>query len=327
LSSSSNPFAKINLIVPAKLNEESEKTSEKSLLGDETPLMNQGNSKSEHEVTESRLTVDAEKASQDKDVDTKGNTDNTTLDENEKEKNIFDKDAAPSNVLNEESPKGNEDNWGANSVETENKDTGTSIKAARDETVNEGAEREPVTIAEKQGVEDKDKSEPTAPLSSFQQLSSSQNAFTGLSGTFSFGSLSKDGPAFGSGSGSLFGVQFSEKSAFSIVRVAIIAGTLHPNPIMSGINDFPCSPILCISLSIIKAARAIYPVSSINEIKKNRIKILGKNTITPPIPLITPSISKSLNTPAVIILSRVFMSSPTPFSIQFMGYCPNEKVD
>ncbi|MBA7554505.1 hypothetical protein ES705_47126 [subsurface metagenome] len=44
---------------------------------------------------------------------------------------------------------------------------------------------------------------------------------------------------------------------FSIERVAIIAGTLHPNPMISGINDFPCSPILCITLSIIKAALAI----------------------------------------------------------------------
>ncbi|KAL5975153.1 hypothetical protein ACLOJK_031832 [Asimina triloba] len=43
----------------------------------------------------------------------------------------------------------------------------------------------------------------SAPLSSFQQLSSSQNAFTGLAGTgfssssFSFGSIPKDGTAFG----------------------------------------------------------------------------------------------------------------------------------
>ena len=43
----------------------------------------------------------------------------------------------------------------------------------------------------------------------------------------------------------------------SIVRVAITAGTLHPKPMMSGMNDLPCSPILCISLSMIKAARAI----------------------------------------------------------------------
>ena len=30
---------------------------------------------------------------------------------------------------------------------------------------------------------------------------------------------------------------------FSMVRVAITAGTLHPNPISSGMNDLPCSPM------------------------------------------------------------------------------------
>ena len=80
----------------------------------------------------------------------------------------------------------------------------------------------------------------------------------------------------------------------SSVRVAIIAGTLHPKPIRSGMNDLPCSPILCIIRSIMKAARAIYPVSSISDMKKNNINILGKNTITPPTPLITPSMISSL---------------------------------
>lgn len=50
-------------------------------------------------------------------------------------------------------------------------------------------------------------------LKSFQQLSSSQNAFSGLVGTgfsassFSFGSLSNEGSALGSGSGSIFGLK------------------------------------------------------------------------------------------------------------------------
>ena len=43
----------------------------------------------------------------------------------------------------------------------------------------------------------------------------------------------------------------------SSVRVAIMAGTLQPNPISSGMNDLPCKPILCISLSMMKAARAM----------------------------------------------------------------------
>jgi Ran-binding protein 3 len=58
-----------------------------------------------------------------------------------------------------------------------------------------------------------------APLNSFQQLSSSQNAFTGLAGTgfststFTFGSVPKDGSVLGSGSGSLFG-QKNEQPSF-----------------------------------------------------------------------------------------------------------------
>src|SRR5690554_35805 len=54
----------------------------------------------------------------------------------------------------------------------------------------------------------------------------------------------------------------------SIVRVAIIAGTLQPNPIISGMKDLPWRPILCINLSMIKAALDIYPESSINDMKR-----------------------------------------------------------
>ena len=54
----------------------------------------------------------------------------------------------------------------------------------------------------------------------------------------------------------------------SMARVAMIAGTLHPNPMTIGMKDLPCSPILCISLSTMKAALDIYPESSINEMKK-----------------------------------------------------------
>ena len=53
----------------------------------------------------------------------------------------------------------------------------------------------------------------------------------------------------------------------SRVRVAIIAGTLQPNPMTRGMNDLPCSPILCIRRSMMNAALDIYPESSINEMK------------------------------------------------------------
>ena len=54
----------------------------------------------------------------------------------------------------------------------------------------------------------------------------------------------------------------------SMERDARIAGTLHPKPMMRGINDFPCSPMRCITLSMMNAARAIYPESSMNEMQK-----------------------------------------------------------
>ncbi|KAM1060448.1 hypothetical protein TB1_024357 [Malus domestica] len=61
-------------------------------------------------------------------------------------------------------------------------------------------------------------------LSSFQQLSSSQNAFTNISGTgfstssFSFGLISKDGSALGTGSGSLFGSNNDQPSGLGLSR-------------------------------------------------------------------------------------------------------------
>ena len=113
---------------------------------------------------------------------------------------------------------------------------------------------------------------------------------------------------------------------FSIVREAIIAGTLHPNPIMSGINDLPCSPILCMILSIINAARAIYPESSINDIQKYRIKMFGRKTITPPTPPTIPSTSISFNGPSDILLRIKSPICSTSHSIPIMGYSPSTNV-
>ncbi|XP_009795552.1 nuclear pore complex protein NUP50A-like [Nicotiana sylvestris] len=72
------------------------------------------------------------------------------------------------------------------------------------------------------GGEKSEKGTETASFSSFQQLSSSQNAFTGLAGTgftsttFSFGAISKEGSPLGfgaeSGSGSLFGAKTDQPS-------------------------------------------------------------------------------------------------------------------
>ncbi|XP_059640678.1 nuclear pore complex protein NUP50A-like [Cornus florida] len=68
------------------------------------------------------------------------------------------------------------------------------------------------------GNENTEKAAEAASLSSFQQLSSSQNAFTGLAGTgfsnstFAFGSILKDGPQLGFSSGSLSGLKSDQPS-------------------------------------------------------------------------------------------------------------------
>ena len=50
------------------------------------------------------------------------------------------------------------------------------------------------------------------------------------------------------------------------------------------------------SLSITKATRAIYPVSSRIDRKKNRVTIVGRNPITLPIPLKIPSTTRDCST-------------------------------
>ncbi|KAH7657336.1 Ran-binding protein 3 [Dioscorea alata] len=98
---------------------------------------------------------------------------------------------------------------------------GKDGKESCDEAGKESEKEETVeTEKEKPESNLEEKSGPAAHLNSFQQLSSSQNAFTGLAGTgfssssFSFGSNSKDGSTtFGGNSGSIFGVN-SETSTF-----------------------------------------------------------------------------------------------------------------
>ena len=79
------------------------------------------------------------------------------------------------------------------------------------------------------------------------------------------------------------------------VRVLIIAGTLHPKPIIIGINARPDKPNFLKILSRIKATRAIYPVSSIIEKNKNKTKICGKNPKIANKPVRTPSHKKPVN--------------------------------
>ncbi|XP_038693961.1 nuclear pore complex protein NUP50A isoform X2 [Tripterygium wilfordii] len=83
-----------------------------------------------------------------------------------------------------------------------------------------GVDKDEKEDRNKNGNKNVDQGTQGATLSSFQQLSSSQNAFTGLAGTgfststFSFGSNTKEGSGFSASSGSLFG-QKNDQPAFS----------------------------------------------------------------------------------------------------------------
>ena len=69
-------------------------------------------------------------------------------------------------------------------------------------------------------------------------------------------------------------------------------GTAQAKLDNKGIKARPLKPALNINLSNRKAARGKYPDSSNTKMKKNRIKICGKNTTTPPAPAMTPSTTK-----------------------------------
>ena len=74
-----------------------------------------------------------------------------------------------------------------------------------------------------------------------------------------------------------------------MVRDAIIPGTEQPEPISMEIYDLPDRPNLLNILSIINAARAMYPHSSSSERSKNRIAIWGTKPRTAPTPPMIPS--------------------------------------
>ena len=76
------------------------------------------------------------------------------------------------------------------------------------------------------------------------------------------------------------------------VRVAMIAGTEQPKPMSIGTMLRPERPIFRKSLSMTKATRAMYPVSSRMERKKKSVTIMGRNTTTPPTPAKMPSMMR-----------------------------------
>ena len=73
------------------------------------------------------------------------------------------------------------------------------------------------------------------------------------------------------------------------VLVDITAGTVQPKPISIGTMLRPERPILRSILSMKKATRAMYPVSSSMDRKKNITTIIGRKLSTLPTPSKIPS--------------------------------------
>ncbi|KAH8521067.1 hypothetical protein H0E87_002207 [Populus deltoides] len=167
----------------------------------------------------------AETAMDKESVEDKGNTKDEPVTEiaTDKEKSEESEGKADEPVAGTAIDKDSAEDEGNNSTVNE----ATELKVDNEKPSEDETEKEKATgddDAENQdkkdnGSENVDQSSEGAPLNSFQQLSSSQNAFTGLAGTgfsttsFTFGSLPKDGSVMGSGSGSLFG-QKNEQPSF-----------------------------------------------------------------------------------------------------------------
>ena len=96
-----------------------------------------------------------------------------------------------------------------------------------------------------------------------------------------------------------------------------------------GITDDPLKPKILIKLSHKAAALAIYPVSSRVEIKRYRIKRIGKKTITEPIPASIPSFirdrAKSGRKPK-LLFTKAGKISPKKESIKSLKGALKSKV-
>ena len=113
------------------------------------------------------------------------------------------------------------------------------------------------------------------------------------------------------------------------VRVDITAGTVHPNPISMGTMLRPESPILRSVRSITKATRAMYPLSSSRERKRNSSTISGRKLSTLPTPSKIPSSTRlwitSFTWTAVIPRAVRFFRYSMPDASRSCRYGPIRK--
>ena len=111
-----------------------------------------------------------------------------------------------------------------------------------------------------------------------------------------------------------------------MVLVAMIPGIAHANDPRRGMNDFPCSPTLLITLPMMNAARAMYPVSSRRPRKKKRKSIWGRKVTTAATPAIPPWMIRSRRSPGGMATSTRAPSASNPCLIRSIGSWAQENI-
>lgn len=222
-SAGSNPFANIRLVPPtgsgAKTTSPAEnEETENGAAVNETEGTAENNRKSAEDINDVSV-AKSDETGEDNRKSAEDITDMSTAKSNEKVKsNTVEEVIQPLEMGNKvknggkEAEKDAQEVAGAEDGEETEKIAGSEAeKAVGEETEKEKLENDHKGTTVLAGS-----------FSSFQQLSSSQNAFTGLAGTgfsnssFSFGSVAKAGSTFGASSGSLFGLTNNGSSPSSL---------------------------------------------------------------------------------------------------------------
>ncbi|XP_015168196.1 nuclear pore complex protein NUP50A-like isoform X2 [Solanum tuberosum] len=233
---SSNPFAAIQLVPPANTSTTPAVTTTEAGNGTTSSKKPEDSNDQSEEIKKEETDVSKE-ADHEKESD-----ENSKLPESKFES------TADANVDKEKVDKPNEPNKpestekkavGSEKIKDDTK-TVTVVEKSAD-GIEVGGNKTEIEMEKHVGDGKNDKDAETASFSSFQQLSSSQNAFTGLAGTgfsnttFSFGASSKEGSplGFGSESGSS-SVKKSEGTGFpSMQEVPVVTGEEHEKAIFT----------------------------------------------------------------------------------------------
>lgn len=198
---SSNPFAGIRLVPPSEASADPSQVAADAQLASEVRVSGKANQQSD---SKPESAADKESDAKEEKVLSEATEPGVTHDQTEAESAADKENVVKENNTISSEPAVGEDKT-KNDGEAENE-----VKTVTDAETGNVDKNENEENRENKN-ENVDPSAEGAPLNSFQQLSSSQNAFTNLSGTgfststFSFGLISKDGSALSTGSGSLFG--------------------------------------------------------------------------------------------------------------------------